>query len=79
MRFAHEREFSLRVVAEQSEWLTLPKAIEQTEDLLKTANEPSKSFLAVYKDYLVQRLQEMQETASLIEQYSARAVATNRA
>jgi hypothetical protein len=63
VRFAHEREFSLRVVAEQSEWLTLPKAIEQTEDLLKTANEPSKSFLAV-EDYLVQRLQEMQETAS---------------
>ena len=58
IRFAHEREFAHRLVAEQAEWLTLPKAIEQSDDLLKTANERSKRFLMKYRTYLDQRLEQ---------------------
>ena len=58
VRFAQEREFAHRLIAEQAEWLTLPKAIEQTDDLLKTANEQSKPFLMKYRAYLAQRLEQ---------------------
>jgi exodeoxyribonuclease I len=56
MRSGHEREFAARLLAEQAEWLTLPKAIEETADMLKTANEEAKPFLIEYKAYLEQRL-----------------------
>ena len=56
--FAQEGEFAHRLIAEQAEWLTLPKAIEQTDDLLKTANEQSKPFLMGYRAYLDQRLEQ---------------------
>jgi exonuclease I len=56
IRFLKEREFAARLLAEQSEWLTLPKAIEQTDDLLKTAKEELKPFLIQYRAYLDQRL-----------------------
>jgi len=58
LRIAHEKGFAHRLVAEQAEWLTLPKAIEQTDDLLKTANEQSKPFLMRYRVYLDQRLEQ---------------------
>jgi exonuclease I len=56
IRFAQEREFAHRLIAEQAEWLTLPKAIEQTDDLRKTAKEQSKPFLMEYRAYLGRRL-----------------------
>ena len=58
IRFAQEREFAHRLIAEQAEWLTLPKAIKQTEDLLKAANEQSKPFLLEYRAYLGRRLKQ---------------------
>ena len=58
IRFAQEREFAHRLIAEQAEWLTLPKAIEQTDDLLKAANEQSKPFLMEYRTYLGRRLEQ---------------------
>jgi exodeoxyribonuclease-1 len=58
IRFAQEREFAYRLIAEQAEWLTLPKAIEQTDDLLKTATEQSKPFLMEYRAYLGRRFEQ---------------------
>src|SRR3974390_813958 len=58
IRFAQEKEFAHRLIAEQAEWLTLPKAIKQTEDLLKAANEQSKPFLLEYRAYLGRRLKQ---------------------
>jgi hypothetical protein len=44
-------------MAEEAEWLTIPKAIEQTEDMLKTADAGSRSFLLEYRAYLNERLE----------------------
>ncbi len=55
IRFAYDREFSQRLVAAQAEWLTLPKAIEDTDDILKTAKHDLKPFLTEYRAYLDRR------------------------
>jgi hypothetical protein len=56
--FACQQEYAARLLAEEAEWLTIPKAIEQTEDMLKTADAGSRSFLSEYKVYLGRRLQD---------------------
>ena len=57
-RLACQQEYAERLLAEEAEWLTIPKAIEQTEDMLKTADAGSRSFLSEYKVYLGRRLQD---------------------
>jgi len=44
VRIALERELTCRLTADQGEWLTLPKAVDETEDMLKTVNEQSNHF-----------------------------------
>ena len=56
-RLACEQEYTERLLAEEAEWLTIPKAIQQTEDMLKTADAGSRSFLLEYRAYLNERLE----------------------
>ena len=64
LRAAHEREFAARLVAEQSAWLSVPTALEQTDDLLETAKDQSKPFLVEYRAYLGHRLDEAMAQAA---------------
>ena len=57
IRFAHEQEYAGRLLAEEAEWLRIPKAIEQTEEMLKTAGADCRSFLSEYRCYLDRRLE----------------------
>ena len=64
IKFTHEREFARRLMDDEAEWLTLPKALEQTDDMLKSANEHSKPFLAEYRSYLSRRLEQAMAKAA---------------
>jgi hypothetical protein len=57
LRLAHQQEYAQRLLAEETEWLTIPKAIEQTEDMLKTGDAGFRSFLSEYRAYLDRRLE----------------------
>jgi exodeoxyribonuclease-1 len=54
---AFDREFASRLLSEEKQnWLTLPKAIEDTDGMLLEAEEGSKAFLTEYREFLTQRL-----------------------
>jgi exodeoxyribonuclease-1 len=58
LRQQHQSEFAGRTTGEAAEWMTLPKAIQETEDMLNSADEQAKPFLVAYRDYLTNRLQQ---------------------
>ena len=55
-----------RLLAEESEvaWLTLPKAISDTDDMLSVANSEEESLLRALRDYLQKRLEEASQIIS---------------
>jgi exodeoxyribonuclease-1 len=53
-----QSEFVGRTTGEEAEWMTLPKAIQETEDMLSSADEQAMPFLIAYRDYLTNRLQQ---------------------
>jgi len=52
LRLQHQIEFAGRLSAVNSRWTTLPKAIQDTEDMLRSADDQAKPFLVAYREYL---------------------------